>query len=581
MRLALAFSLFVLTAVFAGCSPIPVPTNDPTARTPAPGNSAPGIFPPQILNLATPTPRPRVLRVNLGAHPDLLDPQKASTNGEVAVLQLAYEGLTRLDEKGRVLPGAAERWEYSSDGKSLTFYLRQGLKRADGTPITAADFEFAFKHAVDPRMGATDASFLDDVRGALAAYSIDPKSKPEDIAKALDNVGIKATDDTTLVVSFDQPTGFWPTIAATWVGWPSDKAKVESDPDAWWLKPENHNGNGPFRISEIGEQAIKLVPNPNYWGASAELERIEFYFVAEPAAALEAYRKGELDVVRVPMETFALVQSDQALAKELVRTPAAWVTYLGLNVKKPPFSDKYVRIAFSQAIDREGLVRDMLGGLGKPHRTWIPPGVPGYDDTAVLPAFDPQAAIKTLIDGGYGTPDKKRVDCNKLGSIKLSYSNTPRNQVLFQYLAGNLTRVFACPVLLDPIDAGTYAHMIKDTRTAPQIYLLTWQQEYSHPQDWLFLQTCTGVYASRIGYCSKEFDAAFGAANQELDFDKSIAKYQTAQKLFTADLAALFLWHNENAFLIKPHVRGLREHLGTGDNAWPGQFGPITTYQVN
>ena len=131
---------------------------------------------------------------------------------------MAYEGLTRVDENGRVLPGAAEKWEYSGDGKTLTFHLRAGLVRADGAPLLARDFEYAFKHAADPRIGAVDPSFLNDVRGAQAAYSLDPKSKIEEIRRALENIGIRATDDTTLVVNFDQPAGYWPTIAATWIG---------------------------------------------------------------------------------------------------------------------------------------------------------------------------------------------------------------------------------------------------------------------------------------------------------------------------------------------------------------------------
>ncbi|HEX9076501.1 MAG TPA: peptide ABC transporter substrate-binding protein [Anaerolineae bacterium] len=588
MRSGLFLVLMAVTVVVTACAQKPVPTSDQksipapaaTAVTPVRGGQAPSPTG-SGSNPSAPSGSPRVLRINLGTRPDILDPQKASTNSEVAVLQMIYEGLTRLDETGHVIPGAADRWEFSGDGKTLTFHLRDRVKRADGTPLTAKDFEYSFKHALDPRVGAIDPSFLNDIRGAQAAYSLDAKSKVEDIQKALENVGVKAIDDSTLVIYFDQPAGYWPSVASTWIGWPSDRTKVDTDPDAWWFKPTNHNGNGPFKIAEMQEQAIKLVPNLNYWGGRPMLDRIEFYWIAEPAAALDAYRKGEIDVARVTSDTLAMVQADPVLNREMVRTPAAWVTYIGFNVKKAPFTDKSVRTAFSQALDRDSFVRDVLKGLGRPYRSWIPPGVPGYEETATVPGYDAQAAVKTMIDGGYGTPDKKRVDCNKLGTVKLSYSNTPRNQALFQFLAGNLTRVFACPVLLDPIDAGTYPLLIKDPRTSPQIYLITWQQEYEHPQDWLFLQTCSGVYASRIGYCNRDLDSALAAANQELDFDKSLEKYRAAQRIFIGDMAAAILWNNENAVLVKPYVRGLRDHAGTGDNAWPGQFGPVLTYDID
>ncbi len=579
MRSLTLLCVVVLTLTLSACAPVRIPTIDtrtPLTPTPTLWNSA-------VPGLATSTPLPpkrQVLRINLGSRPDLLDPQKASTNGEVAILQMAYEGLTRLDQTGRVQPGAAATWEYSPDGKTITFHLREGLKRADGTPLTARDYEFAFKHAVDPRIGAADASFLDNVRGAVAAYSLDARSKPDDIQNALDGVGIKALDDSTLVVDFDQPAGYWPTIASTWIGYPSERSKVESDPDAWYVKPENQNGNGPFKIADMQEDYVRLVPSSNYWGGKPKLEGIEFYWISDPAAALDSYRKGEIDVTRLTSDTLAQVQFDPQLSPNLVRGPSAWVTYVGFNVKKPPFTDKAVRIAFSQALDRDGLVRDVLKGLGKAYRSWIPPQILGYDESAVVPGYDPQAAAKTLIDAGYGTPDRKRVDCNKLGVVKLSYSNTPRNQMLFQFLAGNLTRVFACQVLLDPIDASTYALLIKDSRTSPQIYMLTWQEEYPHPQNWLFLQTCNGVYALRIGYCNKAFDTALMIANQELAAENQVEQYKAAQRIFIADMAIAPLWYSENAYLVKPAVRFLWDYHSTADNAFPGQFGPLTSYAI-
>jgi oligopeptide transport system substrate-binding protein len=561
-----SFFIVLLFAIgLAACEPAPVPT---TSTTPT--------ISPKPAFTPTPDPRPRVLRINLPARPDTLDPQRAFTSSELAILQLAYEGLTRVDEQGKVHPGAAESWEFRDGGKSLVFRLRGNLKRADGAAITAKDFEFAFRYALDPRVAAPTPSFLDDVRGALAAYSLDPKSRPDEIEKALNNVGIKAIDDQHLLVSFDQPTGYWLTIASTMIGFPSDKGKIDGDPDAWWLKPENHTGNGAFKIAEIRDAFIRLIPNENYWGEKSKLDRIEFYWQSE-TDALTSYRNGELDIVRIGMDHFAQVQAD----RDLVRMTAARVTYIGFNLKKPPFNDKNVRRAFSHALDREGFGREVLKGLGKPYVGWIPPGIPGFDDTATAPNYDPTAAVRVLIDNGYGTADKKKVDCAKLGTIKLSYSNTPRTQVLFSFIAANLTRIFACPVLLDPIEPNAFPVTVRDPRTTPQMFLMPWEGEYPHPQNWLFLQTCKGVYATRLGYCNKDFDAALSAANQELDFDQAMEKYKIAQRIFVGDIAAAFLWHNENAYLVKPYVLGARDHAGASDFAWLGQFGPLATYSID
>ncbi len=574
--------LTVMALTMLACAPAPIPTAPATqfARATGAPSASPAATPRAGIPSLTRVPLPRVLRINLGARPETLDPQRAFASYESAILQLAYEGLTRIDEKGNIVPGAAERWEFSGDGKTLTFFLRANLTRADGTPITAQDFEFAFKRAVDPRLGAASQSFLDDVRGAVAAYSMDPKSKPEDIERALEGVGVQAIDDATLVVTFDQPTGYWTAIASTWIGLPIDRSRVEQDPVAWWLKPENHNGNGPFKIADIQDQIIRLVPNPRYWQGTAKLDRIEFYWLSE-AAGLELYRQGGLELTRVTAETLAVAQADATLSKELRRVPAARVTYLGFNLKRAPFNDKNVRKALAYALDREAFVREVLLGLGKPHLSWIPPGIAGYDETAGRFGYDPQAALQTLIDAGYGTPDKKRVDCAKLGTLKLTYSNTLRTQQLFSLIAANLTRVFACPVLLDPMDPSAYSVAVRDPRTTPQMFLMSWEEEYAHPQNWMFLQTCAGVFAARLGYCNRDLDAAVAAANQEPDFVRAVEKYKSAQRIFLDDLVGAFLWHNENAYLLKPYVLGVWEHRSTADNAWLGQFGPVLEYDID
>lgn len=567
------FSLLILLGLLV-ISCAPVPRADATPR-PSPTQPTPTNAPPT----QTPIYRPRVLRINLSMRPDSLDPQRAATTSEGAVLQLAYEGLTRIDEKGNVVPGAAEKWNFSADGKTLTFRLRAGLKRVDGTPLTAKDFEFAFKRAVDPRVAAPTQSFLDQVRGAETAYSLDAKSKPEDIDRVLNNVGVKAIDDVTLVFTLDEPAGFFPAIVSTAIGFPTDKRQIEKDLDAWWLTPANHNGNGAFKIIEVQEQVIKLAPNPNYWGGKAKLDRIEFYWLAD-AAALEIYRRDGLEMMRVTTDAAPGILADATLSKQITRAPAARVTYLGFNLKRAPFTDLNVRKAFSQAIDREMLARDILKGLGKPYLSWIPPGMPGYDESATVPGFNPSAAVQTLIDAGYGTLDRK-VNCTRLGAIKLTFANTPRAQVLFQAIQNNLSQVIGCPVSLDPVEPNAYPVIVRDPKTTPQFFLMAWEQEYAHPQNWLFLQTCAGVYANRLGYCNREFDAALQLANQEVDPVKAIDKYKAAQKIFVTDVAAAFLWNNDNAFLIKPYVRGIAEHFSTGDNAWLGQSGPVLTYDID
>lgn len=585
-RYLLVVTTLILLATMVGCAaptatPVP-PTKAPVAQsTTAP---APTAVPPTAAPTAA--PKPQLLRINLTSWPDLVDPQKSSFVNEITLLQLMYEGLTRVDAKGNVVPGAAEKWETSADGKTMTFHLRAGLKRADGTALTAADFEYGYKRLVDPRVMGEYNTLIDDVVGAVEARESDPKASDADVQKMLDKVGVKATDANTLVVTFKQPVGYWAMIASTWVGWPSDKKAVDKDPDNWWNGIAGHNGNGPFKLAKWEDQkSMVFVPNPNYWGGKAKLDRLEFSFITESAVSFAAYQKGELDIIGVAAEDLATAKADPVLSKEMVQAAGAGTYYLAFHQSKPPFDKKVVRDAFGLAFDRDTWVRDILKGLGVPAYSFIPPGVPGYDETAQQPKYDPKAAVKMLVDNGYAaansTADAPKVDCKKLGPITLTYAASARNHLRFQWIAGQFAATFGCPITLDPVDPTTYTALTKDVATCPQMYILGWIQDYPSPQNWLFIWQTGGLSAGRINYSNKAFDTALAAANAEADATKAIAKYQAAQKIYLADNAATMIWHQVNLYLVKPYVLGAKENFGASDSAWPGQYGPVWTYGID
>ena len=106
----------------------------------------------QVVVTATPAPaaaKPKVLRINLGSWPDIIDPQKSSFVNEIAHLKMIYEGLTKFNAKLETVPGAAEKWEYSADAKTLTFTIRKDLKYSDGSLLNAARFAYSIKRNIN------------------------------------------------------------------------------------------------------------------------------------------------------------------------------------------------------------------------------------------------------------------------------------------------------------------------------------------------------------------------------------------------------------------------------------------------
>lgn len=535
--------------------------------------------PPPPTSTPVPPPTAKVLRIGLARYPDVLDPQRAPLGSEAHVLRLVYEGLTTLDARGNVASGAAERWTLSPDGLQMTFYLRDDVKRADGTPITARDFVFALKRALDPRLeNRTNPILLYDIKGAAHVDQLDPLTRPEEVSKALNNVGIRATDDRTLVVTFQKPTGNWQSIASTLALFPTDAQSVERDPDNWWAHPEGHNGNGAFRVQSIEPyKRIVLVPNANYWRGKPALDRLELIYFSGGNGLLEAYRRGEIDLA-------ANLTADEANAldatwqREVVRAPLPIVYLIVFNRTHKPFDDRNVRLALAYAFDREGWVRTMFQGVGKAYTRWLPPGIPGAQaDSPGVPSFDPQAAVRTLVNNGYAakdsTAENPKVDCAKLGTIKLTYLDSPVNAVRYTFLATNFTRVLGCPIALEPVN---------QLPARVPIAVHAYRHAYPHPRNWLSpLWTCNSKFAASFGYCNKDLDALLARADQERDAQKALALYQSAEALLLKDVPAAFANYLEGVSLIKPYVLGVREHTSAFDTEWAGEWGPVWLYNVD
>ena len=573
---------FVFTFLFALALLVACDSNiAPSPNAPA---SLSATATPTIAPTKPPAPTAKVLRVGLTGYPDVLDPQRAPLGTEAHLLKLVYEGLTTIDEKGNVTGGGADKWAASPDGLQMTFHIRDGLKRADGTVVTARDYEYALKRALDPRItNKTNTVLLYDIKGAEEADKLDPtKTKPEDVDKTLNNLGIKVTDNQNLVVTFKKPNGYWQAVAATLAAFPTDKKSVDRDPDNWWLQPNAHNATGAFVVKSVEQnKRVILAPNPNYWRGKSTLDRLELVYFPGGKGLLDAYKKGDIDLAtNLSADDLSAISADATLKDELVRVPTAVVYAIAFNSVRKPFDDKNVRGAFAQAFDREGWLRETFKAIGKPYARWIPPGVPGAQpDKPGVSKYDPKAAVQTLVANGYAakdsTAENPKVDCAKLGEVRLTYLASPTNQTRFGFLAANFAQVFGCPITLDPTNQ-------LPSKTKPQISLQGYMQDYPHPHNWLSMfWTCGGEFATPFGYCNKELDALLARADQERDSQKAFALYQQAEDLLLKDVPAAFANYTENISLIKPYVVGLKDRVSAFDTEWVGEWGPVWAYDVD
>lgn len=347
---------------------------------------------------------PKVLKFNLNADPKTIDPQLNSAADGGHVVNNTFEGLMR-EIDGQLQNAMAEKYEISEDGLTYKFTIRDA-KWSDGKPVTAHDFEYAWKRALDPATASEYSFQMYYIKGAQA-YNEGTGS--------IEDVAVKALDDKTLEVVLEGPTPYFLELTTFYTFMPTRKDVVEKDPEGWAKNPEIVVCNGPFKVTEykIGDKLI-LSKNENYWQADkVKLDQIEISMIVESTTGLTAYEAGELDVIdEVPNQEIPRLQASDPSFKIL---PQIGTYYYIFNVTKKPTDDVRVRKALALAIDRTAIVEKVTKGGQIPATGFTPPGLLDADGKEFRTVagdygIDPKAAkveeAKALLaEAGY--PDGK------------------------------------------------------------------------------------------------------------------------------------------------------------------------------
>jgi len=419
--------VMVLAMVFSivGCAKQETPA--PTPETPTP--ETPG----------TETPAPasdEYLVWNIAVDPQTWDPTLNSAADGGHIIQNLFEGLTRETKDG-IEPAAAESWDITNDGKTYTFHLRDGLKWSDGQPLTAKDFEYAWKRACDSA-AASEYSFL------VTTYLVGGEEFFNGTGSR-DEVGVKAINDTTLEVNLKFPVSYFLSLTSFYTYMPVRQDIVEANGEGWEKNPSTCISNGAFKLTEYktGDH-LTMAKNENYWDAdSVKLAGIKGLMIVEGTTALSGYENGEIQVLdSITIEAIPRLQKEDPNFKI---TPHIGTYYVNFNVDDEVFKDVRVRKAFSLAIDRKAFVEQVTKGGQVPATGFIPSGMQYSDGTDIRPldenglpameyGIDPSKALvdeakALLTEAGY--PDGKG-----LPKITFLYNTNENNKKIAEALQG-------------------------------------------------------------------------------------------------------------------------------------------------
>jgi oligopeptide transport system substrate-binding protein len=237
----------------------------------------------------------QTLRMALGAEPPSLDPGLATDITSFYVIQALMDPLVQLDDELEPAPAIAESWEVTDDGKTVTFALREDASWTNGDPVTAADFEYAWKRAIAPETAAGYAYQFFGISGAAEFNGCD--SAKADCAALRDEVGVTALDDRTLEVKLTSSQPWFVAQAAHLSFLPVHRATVERFGEKW-TEPKTIVTNGPFRLTKWNHDELLTLERWPDWRESdtVPLERIQMKIIPQATTAIQAFEAGEIDV---------------------------------------------------------------------------------------------------------------------------------------------------------------------------------------------------------------------------------------------------------------------------------------------
>ena len=330
--------------------------------------------------------------------PQTLDPHRYNLRLEETILTDLFLGLTAMDARGNIGPGAAESWQVSDDGLRWTFAIRDDLRWSDGRPLTAHDFVYAFRRLLNPQTAASLAYFMYPLKNARAVNS-------GELAPA--QLGATAESDLTLTLTLEQPYPHLPERLLYPTGYPVPEHSISIHGDDW-IKAENWVSNGAYVLDEWRPQSHVALKANEHFHEPVAFSSARYLPLANEQNAYNRYRAGEVHAIGgFPANELDHVR--ETMTEHLRVSPLLSMIYLVFNTTRPPFADARVREALAIVVDPEILTDKVQRTGNYPAKSFVPGLVSDYQ-APIAPHHDQPMSeritrARTLLaEAGYG-PD--------------------------------------------------------------------------------------------------------------------------------------------------------------------------------
>lgn len=494
-------------------------------------------------------PEKKILRISQRNEPADLDPATSALPDDFFIIRALSEGLVApvpslpSQSPGNLTPtvraAAADHWEISDDRLVYTFHLRPDARWSNNEPVTAGDFVASYRRLLTPSTGAPKAMLFFMVKNARAFATGELTD--------FNQVGFRAADPATLVVTLERPAPQFLLYAASGPWIPTHPPTVERF-GLSWTRPENFVGNGPFTLTEWRpHQRIVVTRNPRYHDiAAVKLDEIQFVAFDNGDTEERAYRAGQIDVTMAVPPT-KLDPAARERPAELHHVPLAETRYLTFNTTRPPLDDVRVRRALSLAIDRTKIVEGVLRGGHDAASRFVPPqlmtGATALGGTVALASDE---ARRLMAEAGFP---------NGHGFPRLELSTWPATPVV-EAVQAMWQKELGIAVGLVTREAKVHLAALRDGNY--DIGFMTAIPDVPDAAA-LLADLTTGAPGNYPHWSDPRYDALIAAAAESPNLPQQHALLLSAETRLLQESPLTPLYFNARNWLMSPRVRGWRD----------------------
>lgn len=474
----------------------------------------------------------RTLIIAQGTDPTTLDAPLATDSPSGTVARHVVETLFDYTPDGKIVPLLVERYSFSSDRRVLTLNLRRGIKFHDGTDFNAEAVKFNLERLISPELASAFAFLL---RGRVSTFEV--------------------VDAYTLRLRMPEP--FAPVLAhlshsSTAIQSPAAIRRLGAS------YRDNPVGTGPYKFDRWQKgQFVELVRNDEYWGKKPAIERLRFLAVPEATTRMALVETGQAHVaVRVPPQDVQRLNARPEI--DVVTTPSVRTIYFYFNQTKKPFDDVRVRKAFNHAINKDEIVKFVLGGFGRASDAPISPGIFGYSKIGSY-SYNPELARQLLAQAGYNAQNPLRIT---LHSPNGRYLQDIRVAEAVQ----SQLRAVGVQAQIQTLEWGAYLAATNQPRERNeiQIAMLGWGTVTGDADYGLFGLFHTSQQApngfNRGFYSNPRLDRVLEQARVATNPQARQQLYKTAMQIIYNDVPWVFLHSEQQVTAIRREVQGFVVH---------------------